>query len=193
MSARRPSGRKASRTAEASEPAIRPGGASPGARSALCAKYRQLAAKHDGLVRRAEQQAEGRLGLVALGLFALRATGAALALADGEHVLLRNGRWHVIERDRTAWRATARDPAAPPGAPTLDRLATAAARTLLSRGAPAIVVGRYERPARGDVFDVRFERLTDGRKRAVGVHVLDVTRLVVAERELRSLGRPPRS
>jgi hypothetical protein len=120
--------------------------------------------------------------MMTLAFFALQVSDAAYAIADGEHVLFRNGRWHVLERDRTPWRATARDPAAPPAAPTLVHLATAAAQSLLrGRGSPDHAAARYERRDRGDTFDVKFERLAG--RRIVGVAIRDVTRLVTAERK----------
>ena len=69
-------------------------------------------------------------------------------------------------------------------------LAVEAARALLACSAPAVAVGRYERPERGDIFDVRFERTAAPGREVLGVSVRDVTRLVVAERDLRRAARP---
>jgi hypothetical protein len=115
-------------------------------------------------------------------MFALRAGDGGVALADAEHVLVRNERWHLLERDRTRWRATARDPAAPSTAANLIELATRAAEVMLAAGAPDFACARYVRAERDDVLDVRFERCP-GRP-WIGVWIRDVTRLVRAEREL---------
>ncbi len=158
---------------------------------ALQEKYRELWSKHRQLIRRTAELATDRSGAVSLGLFTLRAADVAVALVNPEQVLVRNGRWQVLERDRTRWRATAREPDAPAERPTLLHLATDAARVLLRRSAPASATGRYERPERGDVFDVRFERIESND--TVGVVVRDVTRLVTAERDLGRLrGVAPR-
>jgi hypothetical protein len=149
--------------------------------AALRRKYGDLWSKHRTLVRRANRSAAEHAGMLALGLFALRASDAGLAIAAPEHVLFRNGRWNALEHDRTSWRAIARDPVAAAAAPTLLHLATTAARALLARGAPAAAAARYGRPDRDDVFDVRFERLAG--LATIGVSVRDVTHLVDVERE----------
>jgi hypothetical protein len=131
-------------------------------------------------------KAEERVGAIALALFALRTCRSALAICDSERVLYRNRAWFKLEHDRTPWRATARDPLAPTTAPTLMHLATDAAQGLLARAARPYALSRYERPARGDVFDVRMERMTAAGRRVVGVCVTNVTRLVAAERRTTS-------
>ncbi len=154
---------------------------------ALQEKYRELWSKHRELSERAAQLATDRAGAVRLALFTMRSADVAVALVNPDQVLVRNGRWQVLERDRTRWRATARDPDAPAEGATLLHLATDAARALLRRSAPEAVAGRYERPERGDVFDVRFERIES--HDTIGVLVRDVTRLVTAERGLRGAPR----
>jgi hypothetical protein len=154
---------------------------------ALREKYVELWAKHRAVLGRAAEGVAARAAVQTLAQFVMRVGDLACATASPEQVIVRSARWTSLERDRTPWRAVARDAAAPSSAPTLLHLATAAARALLAASGPPFAAARYERPERGDFFDLRVERIPD--QTLIGLCVRDVTRVVVAERDLQSARR----
>src|SRR3982750_2010483 len=64
----------------------------------LRVKYSELTRKYALLVERLERRASHDLAIYRLGAFGLRMTGAALALADGDHIQVGNARFVQIAR-----------------------------------------------------------------------------------------------
>jgi signal transduction histidine kinase/ActR/RegA family two-component response regulator len=158
------------------------------ARDSLRAKYRQICAKYEALVRRVDGTSAEQIGVFQLGWWALRTSSSALALVRNGGISLFNNRWAELDRGTEKGRgwellSTGTSEATPVAHQNLRDLALYETARLLDDRGQLWHVSRYRRAHDVQVVEVRTETLRSMHTAAVLIH--DVTEEVQAENELR--------
>lgn len=151
----------------------------------LLAKYQQLVAKHETLVRKLELRAEENLSTYRLSLWALETSTSAFALMRQDVVLLATTRWHELSRGGP-WKPL--DKPSAPALVNLTQVGSAMVQQLFASSEPGPLVERYEEQGKDRVLEVRLERVQRHSRlpdlKTVLVVAHDVTQQVHSERAL---------
>jgi signal transduction histidine kinase len=154
-------------------------------RQTLLAKYQQLVAKHDALVRKLELRNSEHLSTYRLSVWALETSTSAFALMRMDVVLLATARWHELAKGGP-WQPL--DKPSAPSLANLTQVSSAALEQLLASSEPGPLVERYQEQGQDRVLEVRIERVQRTSKlpdpKVVLVVAHDVTQQVHSERAL---------